>query len=191
MRHSGSETTGDNRARALQALLDKQEIYELMCRYCRGVDRLDKEMTLSCFWPGAIDVHVGRGGRLHTGTAEQFFDQEWEGFGEFTGSQHHLCNMLIEVDANRAVAETYQFSFYWAEPGDDPELNWLNSNRYHDVFERRHGEWRILRRDFLRNFSIPIEPTGFPSAENQWLRPSASREDLAYRTVAATLTEEP
>ncbi|MGC4933774.1 hypothetical protein ACLQ3C_08825 [Gordonia sp. DT30] len=27
-------------------------------------------------------------------------------------------------------------SFYWCEPGDDPDLNWLDSNRYHDVFER-------------------------------------------------------
>ena len=40
--------------RRLQLLLDKQDIYELMCRYCRGVDRMDKELTLSCFWPGAI-----------------------------------------------------------------------------------------------------------------------------------------
>jgi hypothetical protein len=40
----------------LQTLLDKQEIYELLCRYCRGVDRMDKELTMSCFWPGAIDV---------------------------------------------------------------------------------------------------------------------------------------
>jgi hypothetical protein len=76
--------------------------------------------------------------------------------------------MLVEVDGARAVAETYQFSFYWREPGDDPEFNRLNSNRYRDVFECRHGEWRILRRDFLRNFSFPIRPTGFPTAENKW-----------------------
>ncbi|EME22682.1 nuclear transport factor 2 family protein [Rhodococcus triatomae] len=164
-------------------LLDKQEIYDLMCRYCRGVDRMDKELTLSCFWPGAIDVHIGRHGQLHTGTAEEFFDREWEGFSDFTASQHYLCNMLIDVDGDRAVAETYQFSFYWREPGDDPGLNWLNSNRYRDVFEKRNGEWRILRRDFLRNFTLPIRPVGFPTLENGWPTLSQSREDLAYRSV--------
>ena len=172
------------RDRRIDALLDKQEIYELMCRYCRGVDRMDKELVLSCFWPGATDVHLGMHGRLHTGTAEEFFDYEWEGFKGFTASQHYLCNMLIEVDGDNAVAETYQFSFYWREPGTDPELNWQNANRYLDVFERRDGEWRILRRDFIRNFSLPIRPVGFPTAENAWPALSQSRDDLAYRSVA-------
>ena len=171
------------RDRRIDLLLDKQEIYELMCRYCRGVDRMDKQLVMSCFWPGAIDVHVGKGGRLHTGTAEEFFDQEWEGFKEFTASQHYVCNMLIEVDGDRAVAETYQFSFYWREPGKDPELNWQNSNRYADVFERRNGEWRILRRDFIRNFSLPIRPVGYPTADNGWPALSQSCDDLGYRSV--------
>ncbi len=170
--------------RRIEILLDKQEIYELMCQYCRGVDRMDKELVLSCFWPGATDVHLGMYGRLHTGTAEEFFDHEWEGFQEFTASQHYLCNMLIEVDGDNAVAETYQFSFYWREPGTDPELNWQNANRYLDVFERRDGEWRILRRDFIRNFSLPIRPVGFPTADNGWPALSQSRDDLAYRSVA-------
>lgn len=165
----------------LQQLLDKQDIYELMCRYCRGVDRMDKELVLSCFWPGAIDVHVGMGGRLHTGTAEQFFDIEWEGFRLFSASQHYLCNMLIEVDGDQAVAETYQFSFYWKAPGDDPALNWQNCNRYLDRFERREGEWRIAAREFQRNFSLPIRPEGFPDAENGWPTFAQSRDDLAYR----------
>jgi len=167
----------------LQDLLDKQDIYELMCRYCRGVDRMDKELTLSCFWPGAIDVHVGKGGRLHTGTAESFFDHEWEGFKSFTASQHQLCNMLIEIEGDQALAETYQFSFYWKAPGDDPELNWQNSNRYHDRFERRDGEWRIARREFYRNFSLPIRPVGFPTPENGWPALSQSRDDPAYRSL--------
>lgn len=167
----------------LQTLLDKQDIYELMCRYCRGVDRMDLALVRDCFWPGAIDVHVGQGGRLWTGTADEFFDDNWAFFGEFTASQHHLCNMLIEVEGDRAIAETYQFSFYWREPGDNPAWNRQNSNRYVDRFERRDGEWRISRREFIRNFSLPIQPGGFPDAMNGWLRLSQSRDDLAYQTV--------
>lgn len=171
----------------LQDLVDKQAIYELMCRYCRGVDRFDKELTLSCFWPGAIDVHVGEGGRLWTGTAEEFFNDNWAHIEEFTASQHYLCNMLIEVAGNRAIAETYQFSFYWKEPGTDPDFNRHNSNRYIDRFEKRDGEWRITRREFVRNFTLPISPSGFPDADNGWLRSSQDRDDLGYQTLESAI----
>jgi SnoaL-like domain len=169
---------------AVQVLLDKQAIYDLMCRYCRAVDRLDKELLLSCFWPGAIDVHLGKGGQLYTGTVEEYFDAEWDGFKDYTVEQHYLCNMLIEVDGYYAVAETYQFSLHVQAPGDDPEKNRVHSNRYHDVFERRNNEWRILRRDFQRNFAFPIHAIGFATAENGWPAPLRNRDDLAYRTVA-------
>jgi len=78
----------------LQVLLDKQEIYELLCRYCRGCDRLDKELILSCFHPGAIDVHVGRTAGVHYGTIEEFLEKEFEGWKRFEGSQHHIMNHL-------------------------------------------------------------------------------------------------
>ncbi|MGD0107493.1 MAG: nuclear transport factor 2 family protein [Rhodopila sp.] len=166
----------------MQQLLDKQAIYELMCRYCRGVDRMDKELTLSCFWPGAIDIHVGAHG-MYRGSVEEFLDAEWESWKVFTASQHHLCNHLCEVDGDQALAETYQFSLYWKEPGDDPKHNWLNSNRYIDRFERQNGEWRIIHRELYRNFSVIIQPVNFPSAANGWPMPSQDRNDPAYRTL--------
>ena len=42
--------------RRLQLLIDKQDIYELICQYARGVDRFDKELVQSCFWPDATTV---------------------------------------------------------------------------------------------------------------------------------------
>ena len=168
--------------RRLQQLLDKQDIYELMCRYCRGVDRMDKDLTLSCFWPGAIDVHVGKNGVYH-GTVEEFLDAEWESWKVFTASQHHLCNHLCEVEGDKALAETYQFSLYWKAPGDDPALNWYNSNRYIDRFERRDGQWRIVHRELYRSFSFAIRPVGFPTPENGWPMLSQDRSDPAYRTL--------
>ena len=37
----------------LQTLVDKQAIYELSCRYMRGLDRTDAELLLSVFWDDA------------------------------------------------------------------------------------------------------------------------------------------
>jgi hypothetical protein len=170
----------------LQVLLDKQEIYEVLCRYCRGIDRMDKDLVLSTFWPGAIDVHVGFNKSLYTGTIEEFLDGEWESWSVFTTSQHHLCNHYCEVEGDRALAETYQFSLYLTEPGDDPRLNVLNSNRYIDKFERRGGEWRISHRELYRNFSFSHQPISFPTRENGWPRFSKDRNDPAYRTLGGS-----
>ena len=172
--------------RKIQLLLDKQEIYELLCRYCRGIDRLDKELVLSCFHPGATDIHVGVGSNaVHTGSIEEFLDKEWDSWKRYAGSQHHLCNHLCEVIDDVALAETYQFSFYWAEPGDDLEFNVVNSNRYIDRFERRNSEWRIAHRELYRNFvRRETRPFVFPTKANGWPRGSQDRSDPAYRTLA-------
>jgi hypothetical protein len=108
-----------------------------------------------------------------------------ESWKPYTAQQHCLCNHLSEVDGNRALAETYQFSFYWKTPGDDPKLNSQNSGRYIDRYERRNGEWRVIHREFIRNFSFPIAPRGFGSIENGWPLSSQSRSDPAYRSLEA------
>ena len=41
----------------LRELLDKQEIHEVLLRYCRGVDRCDRDMIAACYHPDAIDDH--------------------------------------------------------------------------------------------------------------------------------------
>jgi hypothetical protein len=43
--------------RALQVLLDKQEIHEVLMRYCRGIDRCDAELLRSVYHADAVDDH--------------------------------------------------------------------------------------------------------------------------------------
>lgn len=170
----------------VKVLLDKQEIYELLCRYTRGVDRMDKELVLSCFWPDATTVYPSSPTDVFKGKFSDFLELRWDSWKVYTAQQHYLCNHLSEVDGDQALAETYQFSFYWAIPGDDPNLNRLNSNRYIDRYERRNGEWRIINRELIRNFSFAIDPKGFASKENGWPMLSQSRDDPGYRTLKKT-----
>ncbi len=54
---------------ALRLMLDKQEIHEVMMRYCRAIDRMDEELLRSVYHPDAIDNHGlfnGAGGGLHS-----------------------------------------------------------------------------------------------------------------------------
>ena len=55
----------------LQALLDKQEIYELVCAYCNAADRHDHAKMRSLYHDDAIDEH----GSLISGPAMQFIDR--------------------------------------------------------------------------------------------------------------------
>uniref|UniRef100_B0T6L6 SnoaL-like domain-containing protein n=1 Tax=Caulobacter sp. (strain K31) TaxID=366602 RepID=B0T6L6_CAUSK len=167
----------------LQLLIDKSDIHDMMCRYARGVDRMDKDLVLTCFWPEATCVYPSSLTTVFKGRFIDFLEASWESWKVYTAQQHHLCNHLCEVDGDQALAETYQFSFYWAEPGDDPTLNLLNSNRYIDRYERRNGEWRVIHRELIRNFSFSIAPQGFASVENGWPRLSQSRDDPGYRTL--------
>jgi hypothetical protein len=171
--------------RRLQLLLDKQDIYELMCRYTRGVDRFDKDLVQSCFWPEATAIFPLSLDAVYDGPYSDYLDIDVESWKPYTSQQHYLANHLVEIDGDRALGETYQYSFYWKVPGDDPTLNSQNSGRYIDHYERRDGQWRIIHREFIRNFSFPIAPRGFGTEENGWPRPFQSHQDAAYRTLAS------
>jgi SnoaL-like domain len=167
----------------LQLLIDKQDIYELMCRYARGVDRFDKELVRSVFWPEATAVFPLSADAVFKGLYRDYLEIDVESWKPYTAQQHYLCNHLSEIDGDQALAETYQFSFYWKMPGDDPKLNSQNSGRYIDRYERRNSEWRVIHREFIRNFSFSIAPKGFGSIENGWPLAYQSRDDPAYCTL--------
>jgi hypothetical protein len=171
----------------LQLLLDKQDIYELMCRYTRGVDRFDGDLVQSCFWPEATAIFPLSATSVFNGHYSDYLKIDIESWKPYTAQQHYLCNHLSEVDGDQALAETYQFSFYWKIPGDDPRLNSQNSGRYIDRYERRNGEWRIIHREFIRNFAFPIAPKGFGTVANGWPMPSQDHSDPAYRTLKPTV----
>lgn len=44
-------TIGPEKLARLERLLDKQDILECLTRFSRGMDRFDKALYLSAFWP--------------------------------------------------------------------------------------------------------------------------------------------
>lgn len=134
----------------LQDLLDKQDIHEVLLRYCRGENRDDKQLVLDSFWPDS-EVHNQTYHNWPKGTADSFPDdhpnppkmleydnaeQCYEGwflppappnrpFFNFIG-QH-----LIEIEGDQAYCEAYFVSYNqglqqpsWALPeGQDPAVH--------------------------------------------------------------------
>jgi len=125
----------------LQSLADKQAIYEVLVRYCRGIDRFDMDLVRSSFHPDAIDNHTG-----YIGTAEGFFTFVEPHLRSFAGSMHILCNHLSEIDGDVAACETYALAIHWDREGQVATRNMTMGFRYVDHMTRRNGLWKIQER---------------------------------------------
>lgn len=129
---------------AVQALLDKQSIYEVLMRYCRGIDRRDAALVRGVYHPDAVDEHA-------------LFDGPADAFVEFVmplldgmGTQHLIGNVLVELDGDRAYSEASFVAFH-QKGGGVPDVT--VGGRYLDRFERRQGEWKIAHRRVLMDWN--------------------------------------
>lgn len=128
----------------LRALVDKNEIRDVMYRYCRAVDRCDRELLKSCYWPDARDNHG-----FFVGNAHEFADYVIPVLAQAQSTTHRLGNVLIELDGDRACAEAYCHVTHRLLRADGALVDNKANCRYLDLFERRNGEWKILFRTFV------------------------------------------
>lgn len=163
----------------LQRLLDKQEIYELVCRYCRGLDRLDHALLRSVYHDDATD-HRG----FFTGDADTFCKFAIDVLSPMGGTTHTLGNVLIEFDeagdGTVAFGECY-FTAWHRTDEDGLAKDFIVGGRYVDRYEKRDGVWKIAHRSELNDWTQTV-----PAADS-WLRktPEALRgapapDDLTY-----------
>jgi len=131
----------------VRALLDRESIRECLMRYCRGIDRCDADLVKSAFWPDAVDDHG-----IFRGNAHAFVDSTIPRLRSYAQTQHALCNILMEVDGDRARCESYLIAFHRI-PRDGGMVDERVGARYLDRFERRGGEWRIASREVAYDWS--------------------------------------
>ena len=155
--------TAKTREAALDELIAKQEIRDMMMRYCRGVNRLDMDLVRSCFHPDAWEDHGS-----FRGEAAAFCDGLGEGLKYFAFTFHFVGNSLIEIEGDRAAHETY-FIAYDRLPADDSgvEKDVIFGGRYLAVHERRNGgPWLIAERAVMHDWHR-VDPVSdpWPTAE--------------------------
>lgn len=92
---------------------------------------------------------------LFEGDAESIFQRVDALLATLDGTMHLIANHLVDVQGDVAFAETYVNAYHWATPRDDSARNFMTVTRYVDKFERRAGEWKIIRRTSLRSFLRP------------------------------------
>ncbi|MEM7255366.1 MAG: nuclear transport factor 2 family protein [Pseudomonadota bacterium] len=126
---------------SVETLLAKQEIADVIYQYARGIDRLDFDLVRACYHPDAYDDH----GMLK-GNVDEFIEGVKAFLPKYAVTQHFMGNMLIEVDGNKARAETYAVAYHRKELSDGSGKDDVFGIRYVDRFEKRDDEWRIAYR---------------------------------------------
>lgn len=129
-------------------LADREAIRDCIYRYCRGIDRIDRELLLSAYWPDAIDEH----GNFSTRSAEEFANQAISILGTMVLTTHVVHNILIDIRGPEAHVETYVQAFHTRKREDGTFYDHMSSSRFLDRMERRDGEWRISHRAVVRDW---------------------------------------
>jgi ketosteroid isomerase-like protein len=153
---------------ALRDLIDKQELYELVVRYCRAIDRADEELLRSCYHPDATQDHGAYSGPI-PGLVKHLKKRAMDpARGPL---QHAVTNCSFELDGDRAFGESYIRTVMTdaqgrAQPG---------FGRYVDRFERRDGRWGIAHRQVI----IDVPRPGMDADE--FVAGYRDRRDPSYR----------
>ena len=148
--------------------LDRDEIFRVMQRYARGLDRLDHELARSCYWDDAIEDHGN-----YVGHPDDFIDWADSTTVAYLSTQHGILNHSCDLQGNDAWCETYyQFTAVSAAPP-----HFVSTGRYVDHFQKRPGangpEWRIANRVCIIEGKFDIAD----SAMNALMPPAYTAEE--------------
>ena len=151
-----------------ERLVDRAMIQDVIYRWCRAVDRLDRQGILDVFYPGAMDSHGP-----YIGPIEGLVDWLMERHQPIPFSSHFVGNLLIEfVTEDVALVESYvrtiqqypvgaksQLAQLTGGASGDPTaaVDMFTSSRYLDRMERRDGQWRIAQRTLIQDWKQLVE----------------------------------
>lgn len=127
----------------VRELLDRQAIYDVMMRYCRGVDRFDAELITSAYHPDAHDDHTGK---IFRGATIGQEIVEWLR-PNLKVVTHQITNHTVTLGADGVTAGAESYYQGWhVEVRMSTERTMHTIGRYLDRLEKRDGQWRISDR---------------------------------------------
>lgn len=150
--------------------LDRQEIEHVLKLYCRAIDRCDLELLLTIYHPDGTDDHGAFSGNAME-FAETIIPSLRDGILD---GMHSVTHCTIDVEGDFATSESYYWAYQRAPGGEeavtaffgpdyaartkaDGSINGCHDyycgGRYIDLFERRDGQWKILRRKITNEWN--------------------------------------
>ena len=171
----------DPRDARLQDLLDRQDLADLVLRYCRCIDRRQFDKLRPLYHADARHDHGG----MFQGNPADLIAWLSRTTPAAMVTHHFVGNMLFQVDGDRAEGEIYTINTH-RFPAATGARDYIASGRYLDRYERRNGVWRFSFRQRIADWTH--EGAAQPAAMAAGLRAGAtdgSDPSFALRTLAA------
>lgn len=160
----------DNLEAQIRLALDRQEIEHVLKLYCRAIDRCDIELLKSIYHPEGTDDHGS-----FSGNAQEFAEFIIPALREgILDGMHTVTHCTIDVDGDFATSEAYYWAYQLCHGGEEAVTAYFGptyaaeqkaagtidlchdfycGGRYIDLFERRNGQWKILRRKITNEWN--------------------------------------
>ena len=149
----------------LEQLSAREEIRDLLHRYCKGIDRRNWTLVRSCF----ADDHVHKHGE-YSGPPDEFIGFASQVLSCVPGTHHSISNVHINLaeDGQSAETETNFVAYHYIEPGNPNfaacntngnATDWIVAGRYCDRIELRDGSWIIVKREAFHDWESANEAT--------------------------------
>jgi uncharacterized protein (TIGR02246 family) len=138
--------------KAIQELIDLRAIEQLMVRYADRIDANDPEGAAACFAEDGIGNYWGK----YTGRKE-IATRLSKILDRFSATSHHLSNVSIQLDGDRATAMSYVYAFHRMADTNDPMHYW---GRWVDRLVRVEEGWRFAEREVVGIGSIEPDDAG-------------------------------
>jgi hypothetical protein len=135
-------------------LLAKQAITEQLYAYCRGLDRMDRNLTRNVWHPdGTADYSPH-----YSGDPDGFVDFVWASHNALLGHVHHITNVLIELSTPETAVSEAQAIIFLREMAEGAQhTTHILSVRYVDRWSCRRGSWAIDSRLLVTDAVIHLE----------------------------------
>jgi SnoaL-like domain len=153
----------------------RTRIYDVLVRYCRGIDRGDHAYCREAYHDGATDDH-GAG----VEPVDKFLATSAKRHASLQHNMHTVGNVVVDfMSPDVAAVESYCIAVEWYHEGYDFSLRSISDPglagarilsfcRFGDVFERREGVWKIFERILIFGdmsyeplATEPVMPPGF------------------------------
>lgn len=150
----------------------KQALHELVAKYCNGVDRRDRKLLASLWWPDSV-IDFG----LFKGSGEEFAALICAPNPAVEISFHFTSNELFEIDGDRATGRSYVIGMSTLVGEDGVKTDQMVGGRYLDKYLRKDGVWKFSHRLFVIDWNTS-QPCSANWAEGIGPMASRGRPDL-------------
>ena len=139
-----------------QEQADRLAIQEVIFSHCRGLDRVDVDHLKQCYWSDA-EVNYG----FFKGNAHEFCTLITNGIVRNRATHHQVSNILVSIEGNDAVVESYVTAYHHQPEGQATEMTYFG--RYVDHFQKRtepRGDvWKMMFRHVVMDWNQNLTTT--------------------------------